>query len=92
MDEEHFNVKPADPVKSFRQVNLKKDAFEMFGPNGMKGFLGRTDGFMDLSIFKKHKFLRSNVLGKDGSESVGNNLGDDLVETITQRNGAIVIE
>lgn len=62
MDEKHFYVKPADPVKGLRQINLKKDAFEMFGPDGVKGFLGRSDGFMDLSILKESKFLRSNVL------------------------------
>jgi len=61
VDEEHLDVEPADTVKCLCQVNFKDNGFMVPGPNGVEGFLSRTDGFMYLTVLKEDKLLRDRI-------------------------------
>lgn len=64
----------------------------MFGPDRVKSFLCQSYGFMNVSICKKSELLRRNISRENGSEAIGNNLGDDLIEIVAQRYGFLIVE
>lgn len=64
----------------------------MFGPDGVQGFLGRPNGFMNLPVLQECELLGRNVGGQNGLEPIGNYFLYDLIEYVTERDGAEVIK
>lgn len=92
MDKEHLNVKPADTIKGFCQIYIENNALMMSSLDRMNCFLCQSNGFVNLSMFKKGKLLWGNMTGENGPESIGNDLGNNFVQTIAQRYRPIIIE
>lgn len=92
MDQNHLYVEPASMIESLCKVNLEDDAFHTFYFDRVNGFLCSSYGLMDLSILKERKLLWIDMVGEYGMKPIHNDLNDDFVKGIAERDWLKVIK
>lgn len=67
-----MNIVPVHMIKGFSQVNFEDGAFNSLPFNGVQYFLSSTNGFMDLLVVEKGKFLLCYMRRENGFNTISN--------------------
>ena len=71
---------------------IKDDYLELFAFDSVESLLCSSNGLMDLTVVEERKFLRRDVFRENGLDAIGDNFGDDIIDTIAKRNGSVIRE
>lgn len=58
----------------------------------MKGFLGRANSILNMSVVKKGKLFLGDVIRQDEIYMIGDDFGYNFIQTVAKRNWPKVIE
>ena len=78
-----MKITPFDPIKSLCEIDFENGGFLAQGLNGVKGFLGSTNSFMNLPMIQKSKLFLFNMCRQKRLDAICNNFGYELINAIT---------